>query len=156
MFEASEALQNMKGMKKIESMSLHQYSWNSEIETTWIILIGWHHKTSTVKRVYLDSETAIIHFQFTISLCNLCPAGFAKLRFEYWNNGQWFQRLSIHWSTFWCLIYEGALINGWGGYLDFFLHNKKQKAEWKLFQFMDDHVSWTWIRIWNHEGEYSG
>ena len=42
----------------------------------------------TVKRVYLDSETAIIHFQFTISLCNLCPAGFAKLRFEYWNNGQ--------------------------------------------------------------------
>ena len=27
-------------------MLLHQYSWNSEVETTWISLIGWPHKTS--------------------------------------------------------------------------------------------------------------
>ena len=27
-------------------MSFHQYSWNSEVKTMWIILIGWHHKTS--------------------------------------------------------------------------------------------------------------
>ena len=27
-------------------MSFHQYSWNSEVETTWISLIGWQHKTS--------------------------------------------------------------------------------------------------------------
>ena len=47
MFEASEALQKMEGMKKIKSTSFHQYSWNSEVETTWISLIGWHHKTST-------------------------------------------------------------------------------------------------------------
>ena len=46
MFEASEALQKMEGMKKIKSTSFHQYSWNSEVETTWISLIGWHHKTS--------------------------------------------------------------------------------------------------------------
>ena len=37
----------MEGTKKIKSMSFHQYSWNSEVETTWISLIGWHHKTST-------------------------------------------------------------------------------------------------------------
>ena len=37
----------MEGTKKIKSMSFHQYSWNSEVETTWISMIGWHHKTST-------------------------------------------------------------------------------------------------------------
>ena len=46
MFEASEALQEMEGMKKIKSTSFHQYSWNSEVEAKWISLIGWHHKTS--------------------------------------------------------------------------------------------------------------
>ena len=45
-FEASEALQKMEGMKKTKSTSFHHYSWNSEVETTWISLIGWHHKTS--------------------------------------------------------------------------------------------------------------
>ena len=35
-----------RGWKKIKSTSFHQYSWNSEVETTWISLIGWHHKTS--------------------------------------------------------------------------------------------------------------
>ena len=46
MFEASEALQKIEGMKKIKSILFHQYSWNSEVETIWISLIGWHHKTS--------------------------------------------------------------------------------------------------------------
>ena len=36
----------MEGMKKTKSMLFHQYSWNSEVETTWISLICWHHKTS--------------------------------------------------------------------------------------------------------------
>ena len=36
-----------RGQKKLKSMSFHQYSWNSEVETTWISLIGWHHKTSS-------------------------------------------------------------------------------------------------------------
>ena len=31
----------------MKSMSFHQYSWNSEVETNWISLIDWHHKTST-------------------------------------------------------------------------------------------------------------
>ena len=48
MFEASEALQQIKKKKKIKSTSFHQYSWNSEEETTWISLIGWHHKTFTI------------------------------------------------------------------------------------------------------------
>ena len=38
----------MEGTKKIKSTSFHQYSWNSEVETTWISLIGWYHKTSSV------------------------------------------------------------------------------------------------------------
>ena len=37
----------MEGTKKIKSTSFHQYSWNYEVETTWINLIGWHHKTSS-------------------------------------------------------------------------------------------------------------
>ena len=36
----------LRRWKKIKSISFHQYSWNSEVETTWISLIGWHHKTS--------------------------------------------------------------------------------------------------------------
>ena len=37
----------MEGTKKIKSTSFHQYSWNFEVETTWISLIGWQHKTSS-------------------------------------------------------------------------------------------------------------
>ena len=33
-----------------------KYSWNSEVETTWIILIGWHHKTSTMY-TYVNAMT---------------------------------------------------------------------------------------------------
>ena len=39
----------MEGTKKIKSTSFHQYSWNSEVETTWISLIGWQHKTSSMQ-----------------------------------------------------------------------------------------------------------
>ena len=49
MFEASEALHKVEGTKKIKTLSFHQYSWNSEVEKTWITLIGWPHKTSTVE-----------------------------------------------------------------------------------------------------------
>ena len=46
----------MEGTKKNKSMSFHQYSWNSELETTWISLIGWHHKTSIIyyTTVYIE------------------------------------------------------------------------------------------------------
>ena len=36
----------MEGTKKVKSRSIHQYSWNSEVETTWNGLIGWRHRTS--------------------------------------------------------------------------------------------------------------
>ena len=42
------------GDKKIKSMSFHQYSWNSEVETTWISLIGWYHNTSSTYSPNLD------------------------------------------------------------------------------------------------------
>ena len=35
-----------RGQKKIKTTSFHQYPWNSEVETTWISLIGWPLKTS--------------------------------------------------------------------------------------------------------------
>ena len=38
----------MEGTKKIKSTSFHLYSWNSEVETNWISLISWHHKTSNI------------------------------------------------------------------------------------------------------------
>ena len=38
--EASEALQKTEGIKEIKTMSFHQYSRNSEVETTWVSLIG--------------------------------------------------------------------------------------------------------------------
>ena len=37
-----------RGQKKIKSMSFHQYSWNFEVESTWVSLIDWHHKTSNI------------------------------------------------------------------------------------------------------------
>ena len=37
----------MEGTKKIKSTLFHQYSWYSEVETTWISLISWHQKTSS-------------------------------------------------------------------------------------------------------------
>jgi hypothetical protein len=44
----SEALHQVEGTKKLKTMSFHQYSWNSEVETTWISLNGWPYKMSTV------------------------------------------------------------------------------------------------------------
>ena len=39
----------------MKSMSSHQYPWNSEVETTWISLIGWHHKTSSMYGSFLQT-----------------------------------------------------------------------------------------------------
>ena len=44
---ASEALQEAEGTKKMFSRLFHQYSWNSEVKTTWKGLICWQHRTST-------------------------------------------------------------------------------------------------------------
>ena len=50
--------------EKIKTMSFHQYSWNSEVETTWISLICWHHKTSNIY--------PFIYFQLWIKFYNVC------------------------------------------------------------------------------------
>ena len=47
----SEALHKTEGTKKIKTTLFHQYLWNSKVETTWISLIGWPHKTSTIQYV---------------------------------------------------------------------------------------------------------
>ena len=49
-------LQQVEGTKKIKPKSFHQYSWNSEVDTTWISLIGRPHKTS----------------KFIMMLCKIC------------------------------------------------------------------------------------
>ena len=36
-----------RGQKKMKPKSFHQYSWNSEVETTWINLICWPYRTSS-------------------------------------------------------------------------------------------------------------
>ena len=64
-FEASVVLQKIKGTKKIKKTSFHQYSWNSEVETTWISLIGWPHKTST--RYYLNDLNITLASIFHLS-----------------------------------------------------------------------------------------
>ena len=46
MFVLPRPRNKSRGQKKIKSRSFHQYSWNSEVDTTWISLIGWPHKTS--------------------------------------------------------------------------------------------------------------
>ena len=70
MLEASEALQKMEGMKKIKSTSFRQYSWNYEVETTWISLIGWHHKTSSTYSGVIKGETGVtvVNFQWDMGV----------------------------------------------------------------------------------------
>ena len=53
-----------RGQKKMKSISFHQYSWNSEVETTWIGLIGWHHKTSNRYLLYISKLNGMI-FSFS-------------------------------------------------------------------------------------------
>ena len=37
----------------------HQYSWNSEVETTWISLIGWHHKTRRTSNNHQGCQSSV-------------------------------------------------------------------------------------------------
>ena len=52
-FEASEALQKWEGMILKKKRLFHWLSSNSEVEATWISLIGWPHKTSSMYVVLL-------------------------------------------------------------------------------------------------------
>ena len=56
----------MEGTKK-KSTSFQEYSWNSEVEATWISLIGWHNKTSTIyvlfMAIYLGVSLPQVHYQ---------------------------------------------------------------------------------------------
>ena len=48
--------------KKIKTMLFHQYSWNSEVETTWISLIGWPYKTSNLyPNWYSTTEVMLVN-----------------------------------------------------------------------------------------------
>ena len=64
---ASEALQKAAGTKKTISRLFHQYSWNSEVETTWKSLICWRHRTSTTYLVH----TYTVHS--VLSALLICP-----------------------------------------------------------------------------------
>ena len=74
----------MEGTKKIKSTSFHQYSWNSEVETTWISLFGWHHKTSSTYACLLESSEYL---------------------FVFWTFCHWFTELHlIYWLSYDCWI----------------------------------------------------
>ena len=47
-FEVSEDLKQWEGKILKKRGSFHWFSGNSELETTWISLIGWPHKTSNI------------------------------------------------------------------------------------------------------------
>ena len=47
-FEASEALKQWEGTISKKRRLFHWFSRNSELEATWISLIGWPHKTSSI------------------------------------------------------------------------------------------------------------
>ena len=52
----------MGGTKNIKSTSFHQYLWNSKVETMWISLIGWPHKTSNTYYVVSTISKARVAF----------------------------------------------------------------------------------------------
>ena len=78
MFEASEALHNVEGMKKIKTMLFHWYSWNSEVKVFWISLIGWPQKTFSayisyvrLNEVYYGLPACYLMYSIKIALSNL-------------------------------------------------------------------------------------
>ena len=75
----------MEGMKKIKSMSFHQYSWNSEVETTWISLIGWHQKTSTAYCIVhcISYNFIVLILHDFVSQFEILQAFFFTLLYEY-------------------------------------------------------------------------
>ena len=72
--------QENRGDKKIETTSFHQYLWNSEVETTWISLICWLHKTFTIhihasvmiQNKYSHKDTGYYKYWRNISRKNRC------------------------------------------------------------------------------------
>ena len=72
MFEASEALHKVEDTKK--KMSFHQYSWNSEVETSWISLIGWPYYLSFTYYSFYFVDLSFItpaSFLFFVWLCSI-------------------------------------------------------------------------------------
>ena len=51
----------------MKSMSFHQYSWNSEVDTTWISLIGWHHKTSSSSMTFSKNSWEVFYCKWAVS-----------------------------------------------------------------------------------------
>ena len=81
----SEALNKVEGTKKIKTTLFHQYSSNSEVETTWIRLICWPHKTS---------------------VCPLQHTNFSGKSTSWWQDvPNWgdstLQQCCLHWLTEW-------------------------------------------------------
>ena len=76
------------------SRSFHQYSWNSEVETTWKSLICWRHRTSIVYgfatllsipdwKLYLVLRRVKIHTWLHSCMYFNSPQN--KIQFSIWN-----------------------------------------------------------------------
>ena len=76
-------------MKKIKSTSFHQYSWSSEVETTWISLFGWHHKTSNTYSLRTEMLCSV-GFQPEMALVmHLVYYNLARFLIFSWVNSLW-------------------------------------------------------------------
>jgi hypothetical protein len=84
-----------RGQKKVKPKSFHQYSWNSEVETTWISLIGWPHKTSSkyVPAIFqrqaakwfrhLHSQHLLTSWQLHVQMLWLLGRAEKKIRYNF-------------------------------------------------------------------------
>ena len=82
------------------SRSFHQYSWNSEVETTWKRLICWRHRTSIKKpyfgvhiwwndTYFLRNISRLIHIQFVSLFCFFSKNWFFFLFFHCSTKPTW-------------------------------------------------------------------
>ena len=116
-------------------MSFHQYSWNSEVEATWISLIGWHHKTSNtyVPTMYIQyANRKILH-------CSIGTWNMKMMPFE--------TELKISWHS----IEKVFKVRGIVSKLSFFIKNYLQ-VFFSLFPsimaaFWTLHESWQFVTL---------
>ena len=84
MFETSQALQKPAGTKKLKSKPFNQYSWSSEVESTWTSLIHWPYRTSSMYVLLWPQGGGDFMCLHYISLVPTTNDGLLFKSFEYW------------------------------------------------------------------------
>ena len=79
-FSSSRSLMLLRPCRKLMECFFHQYSWNVEVETTWISFIGWPLKTT--RQYYVPTLTIINDFPFKVHLISLEPLKIPQSKWE--------------------------------------------------------------------------